>query len=152
MIDKKAFQVQYHYRICMNKHPCSNRAISSCEMARTLLFIYGRFDGNSSADMLEKSTSDLIIKKRQASQKKHVLSLRRLSQLSTRSIFYRLKPIAVDSTFRQLWLVRSLLYFHFWFASFASSNWSTDISMVQAYSQLKELHQGRCLHGGLSTE
>ena len=38
--------------------------------------------------------------------------------------------IAVASTFRQLSLVRSLLYFHFWFASFASSNWSTDISMA----------------------
>ena len=28
--------------------------------------------------------------------------------------------------------------FHFWFAS---SNWSADISMVQVYSYLKELHQ-----------
>ena len=48
LIDRKAFQVQYHCHICgMNKHPCSNQAITSCEMARTLSFIYGRFDGNS---------------------------------------------------------------------------------------------------------
>ena len=40
----------------MNKHPYSNRGIPSCEMARTSSFIYDRFDGNSSADMLEKST------------------------------------------------------------------------------------------------
>ena len=44
----------------MNKHPYSNRAIPSCEMARTFSFIYDRFDGNSSANMLEKSTSDWI--------------------------------------------------------------------------------------------
>ena len=44
----------------MNKHPYSNRAIPSCEMARTFSFIYDRFDGNSSADMLEKNTSDWI--------------------------------------------------------------------------------------------
>ena len=121
----KALQVQYHCRIRrMNKHLRSNRAIPLYEMARTLSFIYARFDGNFSADMLKHVGLD---KKRQASQKEHVLSLQRLSQLSTRSIFCRLDPIAIASTLRQLSLFRSLLYFQFWFAS---SNWSTDISMV----------------------
>ena len=83
----------------------------------------------------------VLDKKRQASQKEHVLSLQCLSQLSTWSIFCRLDPIAIASTFCQLSLVRSLVYFHFWFASFASSNWS----MVYVYSYQNELHQGGCL-------
>ena len=41
-----------------------------------------------------------------------------------------LSQIAVASTFRQLSLVRPLLYFYFWFTSFAFSNWPTDISVV----------------------
>ena len=44
----------------MNKHPSSNRAISSYEKAKTLSFIDDRLDGNSLADMLEKSMSDWI--------------------------------------------------------------------------------------------
>ena len=61
MIDKRASQVQYHCRICrINKHSYSHQAIPSCETARTLSFIYDRFNGNSLADMLEKSMSDWI--------------------------------------------------------------------------------------------
>ena len=55
-------------------------------MARTFSFIYDRFDGNSSAVMLEKSTSDWIRGGKPA-RKEHVLSLKHLCQLklSTRS-------------------------------------------------------------------
>ena len=61
LTDKKAFQSNITAVFgTMNKHPYSNRAIPSCKMARTFSFIYDRFDGNSSADMLEKSTSDWI--------------------------------------------------------------------------------------------
>ena len=61
LTDKKAFQSNVTAVFGrMNKHPYSNRAIPSCEMARPFSFIYDRFDGNSSADMLEKSTSDSI--------------------------------------------------------------------------------------------
>ena len=70
----------------MNKHPYSNRAIPSCEMARTFLFIYDRFDGNSSADMLEKSMTDWI-KGSKPARKNMYYPLKRLCQLklSTRS-------------------------------------------------------------------
>ena len=124
----------------MNKHPCSNSAIPSCEMARTLSFIYDRFDGNSLADMLEKSTSG-----EEGSQAERTCTMIKAPFLTLDSIFCGLIPIAVASTFCQLSLVCSLLYFYFWFSSFASSNWSTDISMVWVYSYLKELHQGRWL-------
>ena len=61
LTDKKAFQSNVTAVFGrMNKHPYSNRAVPSCEMARTFSFIYDRFDENSSADMLEKSTSDWI--------------------------------------------------------------------------------------------
>ena len=33
---------------------------NAVEMAKTFSFIYDRFDGNSSANMLEKTTSDWI--------------------------------------------------------------------------------------------
>ena len=124
LINKKACQIQYHCR--MNKHPCSNRTIPSCEgMARTLSFIYyDRFDGNSLADMLEKSTSDWI-RRRKPARKKSTIITAPFSTLD--SIFCRLDPMAVISTLHQLSLAHSLLYFRFWFAS---SYWSTDISMV----------------------
>ena len=54
------------------------------------------------------------------------------SQLSTQAWSH-----SRNFTFRKLSLVRSLPYFHFWFASFASSKWSTDIAMVLVYSYLK---------------
>ena len=57
-------------------------------------------------------------KNRQASQKEHVVLLQHLSQLLTRSIFCRLDSIVVAWTFRQVLLIHSLLFFHFWFASF----------------------------------
>ena len=104
-------------------------------MARTLSFIYHGFDANSFADMLEKRTLD---KKRQASQKEHVLS----STAPFSSLDSIVDPIAAASPFGQHSLVRPLLNFHFWFAS---SNWSSDISMVQVHSYLKQFHQGRCL-------
>ena len=58
---------------------------NAMEMARTFSFTYDRFDRNSSADVREKHVG--LDKKRQASQKEHVLSLQRLCQLklSTRS-------------------------------------------------------------------
>ena len=91
LIDKKAFQVQYHCRVYrMNKHPCSNRTIPSCEMARTLTFIYYRFDGNSFTDVGEKHVG--LDKRKQASQKEHVLSLLRLSQLSTPFGSFNFRP------------------------------------------------------------
>ena len=67
---------------------------------------YGRFDGNSSADMLEKSKSDWI---------------------------RRGKPARKNFNFQPTF-ARSLLYFHFWFASLASSNWSTEDACVVAES------------------
>ena len=106
-------------------------------MATTLSFIYDIFDENSSADMLEKNTSDRI-----RSQPERTCTIITAPFSALDSIFCRLDPIAVASTFCQLSLARPLLNFHFWFAS---SNWSTDISMVQVYSYLKELYQGRCL-------
>ena len=61
LTDKKAFQSNVTAVFGrMNKNPYSNRAIPSFKMARTFSFIYDRFDGNSSADMLEKSASDWI--------------------------------------------------------------------------------------------
>ena len=102
---KKAFQVQYHCHIC--RMPSIHVAIDpflhvKCqELVYFVSFISDRFDGNSLADMLEKSMTDW--KKRQASQKEHVhvhvQSLQHLSQLSTRSIFCRLDPIAIHCSF-----------------------------------------------------
>ena len=48
------------------------------------LLIYDRFDGNSLADNVREKHVGLD-KKRQASEKEHVLSLRCLSQLLTQS-------------------------------------------------------------------
>ena len=107
-------------------------------MARTLSFIYDRFDRNCLADMLEESTSDCVTGK----PAKNTCTIITVPFSTLYSIFYRLDPIAVASTFHQILLFRSLLYFYFWFAF---SNWSTDISMDLVYSYLKELHQGRCL-------
>ena len=68
----------------MNKHSYSSRAIPSCEMARTLSFIYDRF-GRKLFTWFVGEKHVGLDKKRQASQKEHVLSLQRLGQLSTRS-------------------------------------------------------------------
>ena len=76
------------------KHPRSNRAIPSCEMAKTISFIHDRFDGNSSADMLEKSTSDWIRSGKPT--RKNMYYHYGAFLLSTRSLkFCRLDPIAV---------------------------------------------------------
>ena len=76
----------------MNKHPYSNRAIPSCEMARTFSFIYDRFDGNSSADMLEKSTSDCIRGGKPEPERTCTIIKAPLSIKTLDSIFCRLDP------------------------------------------------------------
>ena len=78
-------------------------------------------DGNSSAYMLEKSTSDWIRRDRPARKNMYYhYSAFVNPQLDLLQAWYQM---AVASTFRQFSLVRSLLYFYFWFASFALSNW-----------------------------
>ena len=92
LTDKKAFQSNVTAVFGrMNKHPYSNRAIPSCEMARTFSSIYDRFDGNSSADMLEKSTSDWIRGGKPA-RKTCTIIKAPLSIKTLDSIFCRLDP------------------------------------------------------------
>ena len=56
-------------------------AIPSSEMARTFSFIYDRFHGNSSADILEESTSDWIRRGKPARKNTYYGSLKCLCQL-----------------------------------------------------------------------
>ena len=130
----------------MNKHRAIPAAIPSCEMARTLSFIFDRFDGNSSAGMLEKSTSNWI---RRGKPVRKNMYYHYSAFLSSRLDLLQSWSPRRSFNFPPTFACSPLLYFHFWFASlrssFASSNWSTDIAMVLVYSYLKELHQGRCL-------
>ena len=63
----------------MNKHPYGSQAIPSCEMV-TRLFIYDRL-GRKLFSWYVGEKHVGLDKKRQASQKEHVLSLKRLCQL-----------------------------------------------------------------------
>ena len=86
----------------MNKH----RAIPSSEMARTLSFVYDRFDGNSNADILGKARQ---IGYEEASQPERTFTIITAPLSALDSIFRWLDPIAVASIFGQLSLVRPLL-------------------------------------------
>ena len=89
----------------MNKHPYSNRAIPSCEMARTFSLICDRFDGNSSADVLEKSTSDWIRRGKPARKNMYYHYSSFVNQNSRLDLLQAWSQIAEALTFRQLSLV-----------------------------------------------
>ena len=128
--------------------PSSDQAILSCEIARTLSFIYGRFDGNSLADIYvgEKHVG---LDKRQASQKENDYVLSQSLNFipapfsALDSIFCRLDPIAVASTFGHLSGACSpITVFSFLVRFFELAHGHFHgLSLFIP----KELHQGRCL-------
>ena len=124
----------------MNKHPSSSRrAIPSCEMARIFSFIYDRFDGNSLADMLDKSTSDWIRRGRPARKNMYYhysaflnfwFDLFQAWSLWSHSRSFNFPPAFACSLIAVFsFLVRFFRFFE----------------LVHVRSFVKELHQGRCL-------